>query len=922
MTTPSGSEFSANSAAGSRLLGTNALQSVVDKLTTAVDKLASVASSMASSGPGGTTTSSFGSTGQTFTSGSFPRMAPAAAAFGGGGTRYATSGGPAGPGGNPAASLPAAGSAMLSTGMAGLTPSGSQFGNMITMNQYAAMSTLGMGPGANMAQGMRAMYNQAFGSYGSGLNAVALNAADAAQGYSNLQGIAASPYVMSTAQGRAGYGAYAGFGVANPSLGAAGSSAAAAQLYSGQTSMAMRQLGYAGTPRASNGQINPMQMGQVMQSMMQRWYGKTSVSQGTLNAGLANNGKLQLNLQALGLDPSTMGPALQTYNKLFSQGLSASQAQTMLNDAAQNKNYGNQGSAQKLLSNKYGIPTSDLQKLKDTTANQTSTTSGEMSGFDSAISQATTSVQKFDTVLNSILKVTGLGTAMGAAHGMTGALGAVGGTFGSLVGKGMGMITGILGGAGGITPGGGSISAGGVANGSGRAGSTTSSPSKLVSTAIKDAESQVGRPYVWGGASPSTGFDCSGLVEWAYSQAGIKLPRTSQAQWAALQNRSVPLDKVQAGDIVFAAGSDGTATAPGHEAMMISNKQIVEAPYTGANIRIRAYNEGEWQHAGRPSGSMNGGTSGSNGTGNPSSTTGTGNSGSGSGAGGLGLAVGNYGSSSELSNVASALLGGIAGGSGGANLGGMGSVGNGQGSGSATSARGPSGASAQQAMAIAKKLAASYGWASGTQWNDLVQLWTDESSWNYKAENASGAYGIPQALPGSKMASAGSDWRTNPTTQIKWGLGYIKQRWQSPAGALANENAVHWYGDGTDSAGHGLALVGERGPELVHLSGGQGVSNAAQTRNILTGKQAKPAQAPWTAQAIQSLYLAPAPQNDGHSRSSGHSVNLNMPAGAIVIHANGTATDVSNSVRQIMAGIREAMVEDDMIQKIMHGVMG
>ena len=66
----------------------------------------------------------------------------------------------------------------------------------------------------------------------------------------------------------------------------------------------------------------------------------------------------------------------------------------------------------------------------------------------------------------------------------------------------------------------------------------------------------------------------------------------------------------------------------------------------------------------------------------------------------------------------------------------------------------------------------------------LDQLWKHESGWNYRAENkSSGAYGIPQALPGRKMASAGADWKTNPATQIKWGLGYVKGRYDSPCGA-------------------------------------------------------------------------------------------------------------------------------------------
>ncbi|MCG5444643.1 lytic transglycosylase domain-containing protein [Micromonospora sp. NIE79] len=66
----------------------------------------------------------------------------------------------------------------------------------------------------------------------------------------------------------------------------------------------------------------------------------------------------------------------------------------------------------------------------------------------------------------------------------------------------------------------------------------------------------------------------------------------------------------------------------------------------------------------------------------------------------------------------------------------------------------------------------------------LEKLWTKESGWNHKAANSSsGAYGIPQSLPGSKMGSVASDWRTNPATQIIWGLGYIKGRYKSPCGA-------------------------------------------------------------------------------------------------------------------------------------------
>ncbi|GIG58390.1 hypothetical protein Lfu02_27620 [Longispora fulva] len=76
----------------------------------------------------------------------------------------------------------------------------------------------------------------------------------------------------------------------------------------------------------------------------------------------------------------------------------------------------------------------------------------------------------------------------------------------------------------------------------------------------------------------------------------------------------------------------------------------------------------------------------------------------------------------------------------------------------------------------------------------LVLLWTKESHWNTAAKNnSSGAYGIPQALPGSKMASAGPDWQTSAETQIRWGLGYIKGRYGNPCGAWSHSKATGWY---------------------------------------------------------------------------------------------------------------------------------
>jgi hypothetical protein len=108
------------------------------------------------------------------------------------------------------------------------------------------------------------------------------------------------------------------------------------------------------------------------------------------------------------------------------------------------------------------------------------------------------------------------------------------------------------------------------------------------------------------------------------------------------------------------------------------------------------------------------------------------------------------------------------------------------------------GGSSQQNIALGKQMAAKYGWTGG-QFQDLVTLWTNESGWRTTADNpTSSAYGIPQALPGSKMASAGPNWRTDPKTQIAWGLGYIKDRYGSPSKALSFWNAQdpHWYESG------------------------------------------------------------------------------------------------------------------------------
>jgi hypothetical protein len=93
----------------------------------------------------------------------------------------------------------------------------------------------------------------------------------------------------------------------------------------------------------------------------------------------------------------------------------------------------------------------------------------------------------------------------------------------------------------------------------------------------------------------------------------------------------------------------------------------------------------------------------------------------------------------------------------------------------------------------ARMMLADHGW-SGSQFSCLDALWTKESGWDPRARNpGSGAFGIPQALPAGKMSSAGADWATNPATQIRWGLTYIKDVYGSPCGAWAHSRATNWY---------------------------------------------------------------------------------------------------------------------------------
>lgn len=296
---------------------------------------------------------------------------------------------------------------------------------------------------------------------------------------------------------------------------------------------------------------------------------------------------------------------------------------------------------------------------------------------------------------------------------------------------------------------------------------------------IKAAETQLGVPYVWGGENPGKGMDCSGLTQWAYKQAGVNIPRVAADQQKSAQQ--VPTNSTQPGDLLFMGN-------PAHHVVMsIGGGKIIEAPHTGAKVRIRTFSPSEFTSAGRVIGNIGNMSSLLNGN---SASTSTLNDLMGMSGGDTGSFTGG---TSELDAITAALSGGMGGGSLPLSASSGSAAGTSGGTGATPTGNGNNSASALQAYA--KQLLAKYGWAG--EWNSFNSIVMAESGWNYKARNAqSGAYGIPQALPGSKMSSAGSDWQTDGDTQLRWMMSYIKGRYGDPNAAWSFHQKNNWYSAG------------------------------------------------------------------------------------------------------------------------------
>jgi cell wall-associated NlpC family hydrolase len=121
---------------------------------------------------------------------------------------------------------------------------------------------------------------------------------------------------------------------------------------------------------------------------------------------------------------------------------------------------------------------------------------------------------------------------------------------------------------------------------------TAAQHNAVVSTAIQ----YLGIPYLWGGATPKTGFDCSGLVSYVFAQLGVSLPHYTVSQYHSPDAVWVKPSRLEPGDLVFFTGSDGTRKAPGHVGIYVGDGDIIDAPHTGSFVRIDSFSEGWFAH--------------------------------------------------------------------------------------------------------------------------------------------------------------------------------------------------------------------------------------------------------------------------------------------------------------------------------------
>lgn len=359
-----------------------------------------------------------------------------------------------------------------------------------------------------------------------------------------------------------------------------------------------------------------------------------------------------------------------------------------------------------------------------------------------------------------------------------------------------------------------SATGGGGGGGSGTPSSGNVVNGKSAAGAISAAMAEIGKPYQWGGTGPDS-WDCSGLMQHAYAAIGVRIPRVSEQQMTVGQ--AVDRKDVRPGDLMFPYS--------GHVVMYIGSGKIVEAPRTGENVRVASVSEyGRYVAIRRIVGAVgNLGDIGTTGTPQKQMAN---NAGGDSGSPVLGS--GNYGSVEEVDAISSAMAAGAVPSSAPSPQGSSASSSNS----TVASSSGPwkkDNASVAKAKSLGKSMAAQlYNWTGG-EWDALDKLFTGESGWRWWADNPSShAYGIVQSLPGSKMASAGKDWKTNPATQLKWGMKYIKDRYGDPMNAYStwSQRSPHWYDKGAWNIPNDQIAMVHKGEMIVEKPKADTIRNA------------------------------------------------------------------------------------------------
>jgi cell wall-associated NlpC family hydrolase/SLT domain-containing protein len=480
----------------------------------------------------------------------------------------------------------------------------------------------------------------------------------------------------------------------------------------------------------------------------------------------------------------------------------------------------------------------------------------------------------------------GVDTATGALAGA--AIGSVvpviGTGVGAAIGAGAGALTGIFGG----DTGGGAAAATG-AGGGGAAATGTQGAGKTAAAVISIAKKYLGTPYKWGGSSPQTGFDCSGLMQFAFKQIGVSLPRTAAQQQKV--GKDVPLNQVRAGDLMFVGN-------PAHHVVMcVGNGKCLEAPHTGAAIRIRSYTPGEFTNARRILGSVgsmndksndNSDTAGS--TSNRLATM------------GFGGDVGNYGSTEEVDAIAAGISP-----IGAANL--NSGVGAGQGSsrntnnGSTASGPMPSGSLKtwiKSALGILKQdTAANERYVNTIAMHESGGNPRSQNNYDSNARAGHPSKGIMQTIDGTfnhySLPGHKNIW--NPVDNIIAGVRYEESRY----GSLANAPGIKSMANGGAYKGYAV---------------GSSNIDVDQTARVHKGEMIIPA---FQAEAIRKSLAANTPLTGGVGgmHSKGASPTLHFASGSVVVKVQGVMDQ--QSARDAAQQFMQAIAEDDRINLIAAG---